>query len=279
MSPPEAPSRMADVHCHFVPGVDDGAPDLAAALRWLERGLEEGVCRVAATPHLPAGRAGGRYRRRAEEAFLELRAAAREEMPELELRLAFELRLDGSPVDPEDQGLWLGTGGHLLVEYDLLRLPAGDPVAPMEPLLEAGRVPVLAHPERYRGAAEGLDWARRLREAGALLAVNAGSLLGRYGARPEETARRLLAGGLVDLVASDHHARPRRSDGLGEVRGPLAAADPAAARRLLWENPGAVLDGEPTGPAPRLELSPGGARSAGTAPSAGDRDRQRGGEG
>lgn len=248
------PGELADVHCHFVPGVDDGAPDLEAAMRWLRRVFEDGVRRMAATPHLPASWADGSHRRRAEEAFRELRAAAGEELPELELRLAFELRLDGASVDPADRGLWLGTGGHLLVEYDLLRLPEGDPAAPMEELLAAGRTPVLAHPERFRGGAGDTEWARRLRDRGVRLAVNAGSLTGRYGRGPARTARRLLAEGLVDLVASDHHARPGRSEGLGDVREILSGVDAAGARRLLWENPGAILDGETMAPPPRIDL-------------------------
>lgn len=261
--PDGPPADLADVHCHFVPGVDDGAPDLAAAIHWLRRGLEAGVRRVATTPHLPASRADGAYRRRAEEAFRELRSAVRDELPELEIRLAFEIRLDGAPVDPGDRGLWLGTGGHLLVEYDLLRLPAGDPVAPVEPLLSAGRTPVLAHPERYRGGGGDVDWGRRLRDEGVRMAVNAGSLTGRYGPEPRRTARRLLAEGLVDLVASDHHARPRRSEGLADARELLAAIDPAAARRLLWENPGAILDGESMAAPPSIELPERGTRTAG----------------
>lgn len=248
----EGPEELADVHCHFVPGVDDGAPDLAAALRWLRRGRESGVSRVATTPHLPARLADDAYRRRAEEAFRELRSAAGRELPGLELRLAFEVRLDGTEVDPEDRGLWLGPGGHVLVEYDMLRLP-DEPTAPLEPLVEAGRVPVLAHPERYRGSA-GVAWARRVRAAGARLALNAGSLLGRYGPTPRRVARRLLAEGLADLVASDHHARPERSNGLAEVRPLLVEAAPAAARRLLWENPTAALDGGSMEAVPPLEL-------------------------
>lgn len=258
------PRKLADVHCHFVPGVDDGAPDLATAMRWLRRVFEEGVRRMALTPHLPASRADGSDRRRAEEAFLELRASVGEELPELEIRLAFELRLDGASVDPADQGLWLGTGGHLLVEYDFFRLPDGDPAAPMEELLAAGRTPVLAHPERFRGAAGDTAWARRLRDRGVRLAVNAGSLTGRYGSGPRRTARRLLAEGLVDLVASDHHARPGRSEGLGDVRELLSGVDDAGARRLLWDNPGAILDGETMAPPPRIELPELESRGAGT---------------
>lgn len=263
MSREAGPGRMADLHCHFVPGVDDGAPDLEAALRWLGEALEGGVERVATTPHLPARRADAPYRRRAEEAFRGLKEACREELPGLELRLAFELRLDGAAVDPGDRGLWLGAGGHVLVEYGAFSVP-DDPVAPMAELLDADRTPVLAHPERFRGAGNGLAWARAVRSAGVRTAVNAGSLLGSHGGRVARTARRMLAEGLVDLVASDHHARPGRSDGLPAVRGLLARADPAAARRLLWENPRAVLDGETMAAPPCLELPGTGGRAADT---------------
>lgn len=247
-------ARLADVHTHFVPGVDDGALTLDDALSYLRRGLEEGVSRVAATPHLPASYADSPYRRRAEEAFRELREAAGEEAPGLELRLAWEIRLDGAPVDPGDEGLWLGPGGHVLVEYDRFRLPA-DPVAPLRPLLAAGLTPVLAHPERYAGAAETGGWAEPLREAGVRLCLNAGSLLGSHGHAAAVLGRRLLSRGQADLVASDHHGRPARSDGLPSVRALLEGrVREEAARTLLWRNPTAALDGVPMEAPPAVEL-------------------------
>lgn len=252
------PPRLADLHAHYVPGVDDGAPELADALAYLRLGVDEGVVRVAATPHLPASYAGSSYRRRAEEAFVRLREAVAEELPRLELRLAWELRLDGTTVDVEDEGLWLGPGGHLLVEYDRLTLPS-EPMAPLHPLLEAGLTPVLAHPERYAGmeryvgAEEERGWTGRLREAGVRMCLNAGSLLGSHGPRARDVARRMLADGHADLVASDHHARPARSDGLPEVRELLAELDRReAAEALLWRNPTAALDGGEMEPPPAV---------------------------
>lgn len=248
------PGELVDLHAHYVPGVDDGAVTLEDALLYLRRGLEGGVSRVAATPHLPASRAGSPYRRRAEEAFLELREAAKEALPGLELRLAWELRLDGAPVDVRDEGLWLGPGGHVLVEFDHFSLPP-DPLAPLRPLLDVGLIPVLAHPERYVGAAETDGWAAPLREAGVRFCLNAGSLVGSHGPAPAAVARKLLAAGRADLVASDHHARPSRSDGLPSVRELLAEAGREdAARTLLRGNPAAALDGGRMVAPPAVEL-------------------------
>lgn len=249
-----APPELADLHAHYVPGVDDGAPTVEDALVYLGRGLEDGVVRVAATPHLPASHADSPYRRRAEDAFLRLREAVEKKLPALELRLAWEVRLDGTPVDVEDEGLWLGPGGHVLVEYDHLSLPA-DPLAPLRPLLEAGLTPVLAHPERYGGAAEDAGWPERLREAGVRLCLNAGSLVGSHGPMAADVAREMLGAGQADLVASDHHARPARSDDLPAVRAGLAEMGREdAARTLLWRNPGAALDGGEMEEPPVVEL-------------------------
>lgn len=245
---------LVDLHSHVVPGVDDGAPDLDRALRHLERGLAGGVTRVAATPHLPASRADGALRRRIVERYRELEEAARRELPELTLRLACELRLDGAPVDPGDRGLWLGPAGHVLVEYDRFRIPP-DPTAPLRPLLQAGLVPVLAHPERYVNARRTDGWTKGLRGAGVKLCPNAVSLTGRNGADAEEVARELLETGRADLLASDHHARPARSYGLGEAWELLVDEGAVeGARVLMSENPGAVLEGRATASVPEVRL-------------------------
>ncbi len=70
-------------------------------------------------------------------------------------------------------------------------------------IVERGYRPIIAHPERYVGMGEDLDVARQWREAGAYQQVNFGSLVGRYGARPQGTALRLLRRGWVDYLASD----------------------------------------------------------------------------
>ena len=258
--PADAP--LADLHTHVAPGVDDGAPDMDHALRYLRRDAERGVRRVAATPHLPAGWATGSYRRETLDAFERLRSRARRDLPELELTLAYEVRLDGSPVDPEDEGLWLGPDRHLLVEYDGFRVPP-DPVEPIRPLLDDGLRPILVHPERFH--ARGLEpgWEDRVREAGVLLCPNAGSFLGSHGESAARRARDLLARGAVDLVASDQHARPARAESVADLAESLEREGAGSlARALLWENPVAVLEGRELSPVEAWDRDTGDASGA-----------------
>jgi len=277
-------SPLADVHCHLVPGVDDGAPSVEVALHWLRDFVGKGVTRVAATPHLPASAAGSPYRRRVERAFERLAEEAARELPDLELSLAYEIRLDGAELPTEDEGLWLGPGGHLLVEYDMFTLPA-DPLSPLRPLLEAGRVPVLAHPERYLGGEIDPDLFGALRASGVRTCVNAGSLWGRYGERARGLALRMLQRGQMDLIASDHHAREGRSDDLGKagtwLRRHAHPDEPGggeAIARLLSANPLAVLEGRPVEEVPPLRLVDVPESGFAAASGSGRRGRRKGRE-
>lgn len=240
---------LADLHTHVAPGVDDGAPDLDHALHYLRSDVARGVRRVVATPHLPAGWIASSYRRETIDAFERLRTRTLRDLPDLELRLAYEIRLDGAPVDARDEGLWLGPARHVLVEYDGFRVPP-DPMDPIRPLIADGLRPILVHPERFHARGADPAWAERVRDAGVLLCLNAGSFLGTHGDRAASTARRLLARGEVDLVASDQHARPERSESVADLAEALDRRGAGAlARTLLWENPVAVLEGrEPAAP-------------------------------
>jgi len=246
--------RLADLHCHLVPGVDDGAETLEDALGWLEAYEQDGITRVATTPHLPARLADSDYRRRVESRFAELERAAADRGIGVELSLAYEIRMDGAPLDPEDEGLWLGPGGHVLVEFQGLTFPA-EPDRELSAVREAGLMPVLAHPERYAGIGKAEAWLSRWRERGVVLCVNAGSLWGGYGPEPMRVARGMLARGEADVIGSDHHARPHRSDSVREARALLSAGGHAeAADRLVSENPLALLAGEEPLPVPPARL-------------------------
>ncbi len=177
-------------------------------------------------------------------------------IPDLSLSLAYEVRLDEADVELGDRSLGL-SDRHLLVEFSMLMVPA----YPMETLNTAVRqdwVPVLAHPERYAGIEARYGLIQTWRDAGVVMCVNAASLWGRYGREAEWAARRMLADGAVDLVASDHHARPGRSATMRQVWDLLLeAGHDEAARLLLSENPAAILDGRDPLPVPPVDLSEG----------------------
>ena len=241
---------VVDLHTHLMPAVDDGARDAEAASRAAEKLADAGVAVVAATPHVDAGdlgRDGARRDRLAEldRGWEELRRAAGEE---LEVVRGAEVRLDAPSPDLSDPRLRLAGGRAVLVEFAALRLPP-DGEAQIAEVAEAGWLPVLAHPERYRGIAARPEEAVAWREAGAALQVSCGSLAGQYGRQAREAAWRLLEEGTAALLATDWHARgPIPLEGALQALRERDAGEQA--RLLLTENPRRILEGERPVPVP-----------------------------
>jgi protein-tyrosine phosphatase len=248
---------LVDVHCHLVPGVDDGARSLEDAIHHLQEFRDLGILTVVTTPHLAASRTAGEWRDAIDSQYAALAERAASLCPEVSLGCAYEIHLDDPDADLGDGALGLGDGGRLLVEFPVLALPA-YPDRMLDVVRKQGWVPVLAHPERYAGIERSYEWIERWREAGVVMCVNAGSLWGEYGVEAERVARRMLGGGHVDVLASDHHARPRRSTTVRQAWEFLAEAGYGdEAQILLATNPQAVLEGQPTMAVRSLEISEG----------------------
>jgi protein-tyrosine phosphatase len=253
--PPLPP--FIDLHNHLVPGVDDGTATVAEALEAL-RGLHAvGVRVLVTTPHLLLPRltteaAITRELDLQRRAYHRLADAAARETDLPVLGLGQEIWApDAASVrrvlDRDDVGL--DGSRTLLVEFGFDLTGSHDEV--IEAVAAAGRRIVVAHPERYsyRPGRAPLDTIRRWRELGALLQVNAGSFGGHYNAhRPgsSELAWAMVAEGLVDLVATDHHG-PRRTgvSPLEAYQGLVARGEEALAERAMVERPAAVLRDEP----------------------------------
>ncbi len=245
---------MADLHTHMIHGVDDGAPDLGSALLALKRLYDDGVSAVVATPHLNASRLRGNRRVRADEAWPELSAAAAEQIPELELHRGYEILLDTPDFDLGDEGLRLAGSRFVLVEFHAFTIPQNSAEA-LARIRARGYVPILAHPERYWGYDQALNPVPEWRDAGTLMQINGGSLLGESGEGIRARAHQMLKNGWVDVIASDNHARPERNLSLRQVWDYLAGRglrEPA--RLLLAENPHRILKDEmPLGVGPVAE--------------------------
>lgn len=247
MSDDAASAGCVDLHNHLMPGVDDGAPDLAASRRGLGAMHADGVERLAVTPHFDASLTSrpDALARRMEEldrGWAALSALAREEFPRVEVNRAAEIMLDTPEPDLSDPRLRLGGGPFVLVEFPFALSPTFSGRV-LEAIRAAGWTPVVAHPERYTAIPNIVRAAEGWRGAGAVLQVNGLSLIGRYGAEPKAAAEALFEAGLVDYLASDFHSRGR----------PLVREYLAALRRACTEeivelltrtNPGRILDGE-----------------------------------
>ncbi len=235
---------MADLHTHVLPGVDDGAPDMDAALDTLQTLYGDGVDAVAATPHLNASDLQGTLRTRADAAWDELVGRAQGILPQLRLYRGFEIQLDTARPDLGDAALRLAGSRFVLVEFFAFTVPRRS-TALLSRIVADGCVPVLAHPERYAGYDRGYSVIEEWRDAGALMQLNGGSLLGEYGDRIRLTSHRFLSEGWIDVIASDNHARMNRSPSLRSVWDYLGEQDLSSqASLLLAANPHCILRDE-----------------------------------
>ncbi len=236
-------ARFVDMHCHLLPGLDDGPPDWDEALLMAQQAAADGIGTVIATPHhLGAYRTNDGRTIRARTAhlqeFLNQRNVDLRVLPGAEVRIEPDLveRIrTGEIMSLADRG-----------RYVLLELPH-DVYLPIERLLDdlgrAGLSGVLAHAERNMGIMAQPSLAESLVAAGCLLQVTAGSIMGTFGPRVEATALHLIRQGIVHFVATDAHSsksrRPlmrRTFDRLSEIVGYQAALT------LCCRNPAAVLD-------------------------------------
>ena len=233
---------MIDVHSHLLPGVDDGSPSIEVSLPVLRRFAADGVTCLVLTPHLVASRAKDAPYEKHLAILASLRAAATDAP---ELRLGWEIMLDEPNADLRAAHLGLGGSRALLVEFPRTSVPASA-ATELFRLRTSGRMPVLAHPERYWGCtvAKVAEW----RSAGAVIQLDTAGLIGR--GSMAAISRALLEAGLVDLFSSDNHGDSRSlataRDWLLEVSTPLHA------ELLTHTNARRLLDDEPLVPVPPL---------------------------
>lgn len=242
---------MIDLHCHILPGIDDGAPDWETTLAMARVAATDGIHTVAATPHaIP----GGRWNNTASH-ILSLVDECNQRLRDAEIPLqvlpGVEAFYDASIPERIGRGelLSLGGGGrYLLFELPMSDVPAGTDQLVFELLLR-GITPVLAHPERNAVLGAHPDRIIRLIEQGCLMQVNMGSLLGQHGERVQAVAEGLIACRMAHLLASDAHSPNRRPPQLQVASHRVAElADHAMAVDLVEQNPARVLKGEPIQP-------------------------------
>lgn len=237
---------MIDIHCHLLPGIDDGAPTLATSLEMARIAVADGIGTIFCTPHIYPGlyeNNGPDIRRRVGELQAELRTAG------IELELSFGA--DTHLVPEVREGLrtgripTLGGSRYLLLEPSHHVCPPRFKESVFE-LIGAGYVPVITHPERLTWVDQHYDDFTDLARSGAWLQVTGGALVGRFGGRVKKLAERFVGDGWAHALASDGHSTGQRSPVLAEAR---ARADvllgPAEASRLVLDRPRAVLQNIP----------------------------------
>lgn len=237
---------MIDIHCHILPGLDDGAADLDEALLMARIALAGGTKTMIATPHF-----GATGDIASPEAILEavqrLRAAMAAEGLNLKLLPGMELLCTANLEKQLDRREYLTLAGsrYLLTEFYFDE--DADSISRMLRVVsQHGLVPVIAHPERYDAVQQDPSLAEKWMEKGYCIQLNAGSLLGLLGSRAQRTARLLARQGLAHAVASDGHSADVRPPVLLGARDYLEErVCVACAQDLLYDGPGLILADRP----------------------------------
>ena len=196
---------FVDIHTHILPGVDDGAQDLSQALELLKHAHSQGTGAVLLTPHYR-----GRYRNNVSQTlkrtFDELQQAAKKECAELELYLGCEIGYELDVSEKIADGTLLSLNG---TQYVLLEFQQGSfrsrIVDGVLEVVNFGYVPIIAHAERYDAFRQHPQLADEVTQLGALIQLNADSVLGKCGFGIKRYCHKLLKAHLVHFVATDVH--------------------------------------------------------------------------
>lgn len=236
---------MIDIHCHILPGFDDGSSSLEESLSMARMAVSSGVTGIVATPHFPGESATMRRLPTLMDRFERLRRAIEAENIPLKLHHGAEiLCLPETPRLAEKRALpTIGSTNYLLTEFYFNESPKYMNEM-LYALAEAGYTPVVAHPERYKAIQQNLGLMEYWFEQGYILQLNKGSLLGSFGTRVQSTAQQIINRGLAHLIASDAHGSTKRTPHMGALlQWAETRCDPDYARVLMELNPARLVEG------------------------------------
>lgn len=238
---------MIDLHCHFLPGIDDGAETLADGLALARAAANDGITYSVMTPHVHPGRYEN-TRSSIEQAFSDFRLALRKARIPLHIGMAAEVRLspDVLALLDQDELPFLGElEGYkiLLLEFPHTHIPPGADKL-IERLLEYRIRPLIAHPERNQDVMRDLSKIEPFVEMGCFLQITAGAVAGYFGQVPQRRARQLLEFDVFKILASDAHNLTGRRPALREgMEAAATVIGEQAAHDLVHRNPRMILHG------------------------------------
>lgn len=209
---------MIDIHCHILPGVDDGASHYTDSLLMAKQAVSEGIHTIIATPH----HKNGHYVNTKVEIIArvkELNEYLQSEQVDLEILPGQENRIYGEIIEDYQAGeiLTLGNASH----YVFIELPTNHVPRYTDQLCYdiqmKGLIPVIVHPERNTELIEHPNKLYHLVKNGAASQVTTGSLTGYFGKKIQKFSFDLIENNLTHFLASDAHNTTTRGFKMAEA--------------------------------------------------------------
>jgi len=245
---------MVDLHCHILPGLDDGAKTIEDSMAMAEEAIADGITHVVATPH-----ASSEY----PFDYKRVRAAVKELNTKLGGRLTLATGCDFHlshenliAIRKDPRPFCIHQKDYLLVEFNEFSIPPSMDQT-LHELQLAGIRPIVTHPERNGILRTHPERLRKWIGLGSYVQITAGSLSGVFGEGAQQDAWTWLAGGLVHFISSDAHNTTRRPLRLKFAYDAVAAKmGDEKASALLIDNPLAAFEGRPLPYVPEIVSSP-----------------------
>lgn len=232
---------MIDIHCHLLPGIDDGPTQMGTSIDMCRMAVKDGISHIVATPH---------YRCQDIPTVQDIREKVgllQEEIRKnnipLQLSMGADIRLTYELLQCMEQKALPSINGS---RYFLLELPDLLPPHFDNLIFEAkikGYIPIITHPERNYSLLASPEKTAIVRESGALIQLTAMSITGDFGKPIRRYSYALLEADAVDFVASDAHNTDRRVPVLSRAYRVVASEfGQETADRLFIHNPKAVVE-------------------------------------
>lgn len=233
---------MIDIHSHIVPGIDDGARDVAISLEMARIAVGDGITHMVCTPHITPGIYDN-------DSDIILRKIADLKIVLAENEIPLEL-FNGADVHVSPDIAQKITARKVPTinnsRYFLLE-PSHHVLSPnicqlVKNLMAEGFYPVLTHPERLSWIERHYDIIVELDNLGIIMQITAASLTGRFGKRPTYWSQRMLDEGRIDILATDAHNTSSRPPVLSKARDMVAHQfDENYANMMVFDRPSAIL--------------------------------------
>ena len=234
-----------DIHCHIMPGVDDGSPDMETSLKMLKIAEKNGIQHIILTPHHKplhhnvSPDHNNKYR-------LKLQRAAEDAGINVKLYSGNEIYYSDETFDELTSGRICTLAGS---DYALVEFHPTNPYKAIHNAIyqiqAAGFIPILAHVERYSDIVSHSSYVEELVDMGCYIQVNASSVMGKYGFGISHFTKKLLKNSLVHFIATDAHDASSRTPDLAKCREFISKKyGEEYSDRLMWVNPMHVLRGE-----------------------------------
>jgi protein-tyrosine phosphatase len=236
---------MIDLHCHILPGVDDGARTLEEALDMALMAEKEGVQKIVATPHLFRDNYNLENFAVIEAKRGELSRALKKNNIAVEVLPGAEVHISHNLLDTirkNRQNLVLNQSSYMFVEFPASHVFSGAKNL-FFALMNEGIMPIIAHPERNAVFIQNPVILYELIQMGALAQANTGSFLGLYGDRTGKAVLQFLELHLIHFIGSDSHSPNSLSCRLREAMAKVELiVGKEQTQALVNDNPSAVIN-------------------------------------